>query len=55
MIQTAGKISKGAVAPKPARTAEAVEKTAPKAKRTPVNDELDQLLEEFQTDVPRKR
>ena len=42
-------------AAKPARTAEAVEKTAPKAKRTPVNDELDQLLEEFQTDVPRKR
>ncbi len=29
------------------------EKPAPK--RTPVNDELDQLLEEFQTDLPRKK
>ena len=42
---------------KPARPAEApVEKAEPvKAKRTPVNDELDQLLEEFQTDAPYKR
>ncbi|MBQ7317202.1 MAG: cell division protein FtsZ [Clostridia bacterium] len=42
---------------KPARPAEApVQKAEPvKAKRTPVNDELDQLLEEFQTDAPYKR
>ena len=42
---------------KPARPVEApVEKAEPaKAKRTPVNDELDQLLEEFQTDAPYKR
>ena len=42
---------------KPSRPVEApVEKAEPtKAKRTPVNDELDQLLEEFQTDAPYKR
>ncbi len=52
------KVVRKAPAPvKPARPVEApVEKAEPvKAKRTPVNDELDQLLEEFQTDAPYKR
>ena len=45
------KVRKAPAGVKPARPAEA----APaKVKRTPVNDELDQLLEEFQTDLPRK-
>ncbi|MBE6559245.1 MAG: cell division protein FtsZ [Ruminococcaceae bacterium] len=45
------KVRKAPVGVKPARPAEA----APaKAKRLPVNDELDQLLEEFQTDAPRR-
>ncbi len=45
------KVRKVSAGVKPARPAEA----APvKVKRTPVNDELDQLLEEFQTDLPRK-
>ncbi len=48
------KVRKAPVAAKPVRPAEPAEKPAPK-KRTPVNDELDQLLEEFQTDLPRKK
>ena len=51
----AEKVRKAPVAAKVARPVESAEKVAPKAKRTPVNDELDQLLEEFQTDIPRKR
>ena len=51
----AEKVRKAPVAAKAARPVESAEKVAPKAKRTPVNDELDQLLEEFQTDIPRKR
>ncbi len=47
-------------APAPAKPARPVEAPAEKAepvkvKRTPVNDELDQLLQEFQTDAPYKR
>ena len=51
----AEKVRKAPAAAKAARPVESAEKVAPKAKRTPVNDELDQLLEEFQTDIPRKR
>ncbi|MBQ9780687.1 MAG: cell division protein FtsZ [Clostridia bacterium] len=47
-------IRKAPVAQKPARPVEEVEKPVAK-KRTPVNDELDLLLEEFQTDLPRKK
>ncbi|MBE6586380.1 MAG: cell division protein FtsZ [Ruminococcaceae bacterium] len=47
-------VRKAPAAAKPARTEEAEKPVAPK-KRMPVNDELDQLLEEFQTDLPRKK